>query len=145
MSTMKARLPRALTLGISGRTVMAIETIHLSEKAKTQLLTLKRKTGIQHWNTLCRWAFCASIAEDSIPPEEDIPSDSSVEMTWRTFGGIHADTYLALLRERANRDAYPLGADNELYYFRLHLHRGISYLSSGGNITSILSLLRCAK
>lgn len=109
---------------------MTIETIHLSDKAKNQLLTLKRKTGIQHWNVLCRWAFCSSLAEKSVPPDEDIPSDSSVEMTWRTFGGNLSDVYLALLRERAARDNFTLNAENELYYFRLHLHRGISYLAS---------------
>lgn len=121
---------------------MAIETIHLSEKAKTQLLTLKRKTGIQHWNVLCRWAFCASLAEGSIPPDEDIPSDSSVEMTWRTFGGTHAPIYLGLLRIRAKRDKFPLSQANELYYFRLHLHRGISYLSGGVTTPSITALIK---
>ena len=123
---------------------MTIETIHLSEKAKTQLLTLKRKTGIQHWNVLCRWAFCTSLAEESIPPHEDIPSDSSVEMTWKTFGGSHASVYMALLRQRAKYDKYSLNDENESYYFRLHLHRGISYLSGAHHNTSIIDLLQMA-
>jgi len=119
---------------------MAIETIHLSEKAKSQLLTLKRKTGIQHWNVLCRWAFCTSLAEESIPPEEDIPSDSSVEMSWKVFSGQYGDIYLALLRQRSINDNLKLSAKDELAYFRLHLHRGISYLTNNRNLTSISTL-----
>ncbi|MGH9941519.1 MAG: DndE family protein [Pyrinomonadaceae bacterium] len=33
---------------------MAIEHIRLSQQAKEQLIKLKRTTGIQHWNVLCR-------------------------------------------------------------------------------------------
>ena len=118
---------------------MTIETIRLSEKAKSKLITLKRRTGIQNWNVLCRWAFTLSLAEPSTPPDEDIPSDSSVEMTWKTFGGPHADIYLALLRQRAHQDNITISAEEESHYFRLHLHRGISYLASttSSNINSI--------
>jgi len=119
---------------------MNIETIRLSEAAKTKLVTLKRRTGVQHWNVLCRWAFCISLAEPSPPPFEDIPSDSSVEMSWKVFSGAFPELYLALLRERAHRDGVTLSHENELAYFRLHLHRGISYLSS--QVGSLDDLLR---
>ncbi len=119
-----------------------IETIRLSERARQQLITLKRYTHIQNWNVLCRWAFCLSLKEASIPPDEEIPSDSSVEMTWRTFGGVNEHVYWALLVARAKRD----GIEPELpalnRYFRLHLHRGISYLASGQirNVRDLLAL-----
>ena len=83
---------------------MTIESIRLSEKGKQQLLQLKKRTGIENWNTLCRWAFCTSLAEPSVPPYEDIPSDSSVEMTWKVFGGSYSDLYWALLLERVSLD-----------------------------------------
>ncbi|WP_077953634.1 DndE family protein [Salmonella enterica] len=51
---------------------MSIEHVRLSEKAKQQLITLKRRTGIDNWNVLCRWAFCLSLAEKAVPPHEDI-------------------------------------------------------------------------
>jgi DNA sulfur modification protein DndE len=117
-----------------------IENIRLSEKARTQLITLKRKTGIQQWNVLCRWAFCLSLAEPSKPPDEDIPSDSSVEMTWRTFTGGHDDVYRAVLANRAIHDEIPLDGNGINHYFRLHLHRGISYLSSR-DISSVADLV----
>ena len=73
-----------------------IETIHVSQTARDQLVKLKRYTGLKNWNIVCRWGFCASLAEPSPPPASRIPSDSSVEMTWRVFGGAHHELYLAL-------------------------------------------------
>lgn len=123
---------------------MSIETIRLSEKERNQLKVLKKKTGIENWNVLCRWAFCLSLSEASRPPAERISSESSIEMTWKTFGGIHSDVYLALLRQRAKIDGITLSEENEITYFRLHLHRGISYLhqriSRDPSIESLLSL-----
>jgi len=106
---------------------MAIETIKLSEKERTQLIMLKRKTKIENWNVLCRWALCASLSESSEPPEETITSDSSIEMTWKTFTGGLEDIYLGLIRERIRQAAVNNDID-EQKYMRLHLNRGISYL-----------------
>ncbi|MCW8828098.1 MAG: DNA sulfur modification protein DndE [Gammaproteobacteria bacterium] len=121
---------------------MSIENIRISEKGKQQLITLKRKTGIQNWNVLCRWAFCLSLAEKSVPPSEDVPADSSVEMTWKVFAGQYMDVYKALLYQRANIDNVELNESNELSYFRIHLHRGISFLSNRTGPDSISDLLR---
>ncbi|WP_028884888.1 DNA sulfur modification protein DndE [Teredinibacter turnerae] len=112
---------------------MAIENVRLSEKAKTQLTKIKAKTGIGQWNVLCRWAFCLSLKEKTIPPHEDIITDSNVEMTWKTFGGSDQDLYYALLRQRLVNDGISLSSENVLFYFKLHLHRGISYLSQKVN------------
>lgn len=123
---------------------MAIETIRLSEKEKQQLITLKRRTGVDNWNVLARWAFCLSLAEHTIPPLEVIPSNSSVEMSWKTFGGAMSDVLLALLRERAKTDGFPLDKTNELEYFRSHLHRGISFMITAtdqGDTRTFLSLI----
>ncbi len=83
---------------------MLIEHIRLSQQAKEQLVKLKRTTGIQNWNVLCRWAFCLSLAEPSVPTPAKIPADSTVEMTWRVFGGAHYELYFALLNERCRHD-----------------------------------------
>jgi DNA sulfur modification protein DndE len=107
---------------------MAIETVRLSQKAKDQLITLKRRTGIEQWNVLCRWALCASLAEPSIPPDAEIVTNSNVEMDWRTFGGIHHELYLALLKMRFKHDGLALSDENVAKYIKLHIHRGIGYL-----------------
>ena len=118
-----------------------IETIRLSERAKQQLITLKRYTRIQHWNVLCRWAFCLSMKESSAPPEEEIPADGAVEMTWRTFGGSNEWLYWTMLVVRARSDGIEPSEAALAKYFRLHLHRGISYLASA-QLRSIRDLLQ---
>src|SRR6185436_2600223 len=83
---------------------VSLEHIRVSERAKDQLARLKRPTGIQNRNVLCRWAFCVSLADASPPSPTKIPADSSVEMTWKVFGGPYDEIYLALLKERCQRD-----------------------------------------
>lgn len=119
---------------------MAVEHIRLSQQAKDQLVKLKRVTGIEHWNVLCRWAVCVSFAEQSVPPSSKISADSNVEMSWKVFGGRYADLYLALLKERCVRDGLGTDSDVLAHQFRLHLHRGISYLAGDRNLKSISNL-----
>ena len=110
---------------------MPIEHIRLSQQAKDQLITLKRNTGIVNWNVLCRWAFCVSLAEPSPPPEANIPADSNVEMSWRVFAGVGIEgVYWALLVQRCEMNGLPREDGVLAEQFRLHLHRGISYLAA---------------
>lgn len=120
---------------------MAIEHIRLSQQAKDQLIKLKRVTGIEHWNVLCRWALCLSLAEQSVPPQSKIPADSNVEMSWKVFGGRYADLYMALVKERCVRDGLGTDPDTIAQQFRLHLHRGISYLAGNRELRKIDDLV----
>ena len=120
-----------------------IETIRLSERAKQQLITLKRNTGIENWNVLCRWAFCLSVAESSKPPVEGQSDASSIEMHWKTFAGHEEDAYRAVLLARMTQDFGSFTASQVSMQFRLHLHRGISRLA-GRKIRSIAELAEIA-
>ncbi len=123
---------------------MAIEHVRLSQRAKDQLVKLKRATGIKHWNILCRWALCVSLAEQSAPPQSKILANSNVDMNWKVFGGRYADLYYILVKERCIRDG--LGTDPEIVaqQFRLHLHRGISYLAGNKDLRKIDDLVALA-
>lgn len=123
---------------------MTIEHIRLSQQAKDQLVKLKRVTGIEHWNVLCRWALCLSFAEQSVPPLSKIPADSNVEMSWKVFGGRYADLYMVLLKERCIRDGLGVDAETLTLQFRLHLHRGISYLAGNRKLRNISDLVALA-
>lgn len=123
---------------------MSLKQIRLSNQAKEQLIRLKSRTGIQHWNILCRWAFCVSLAEPTPPTPIEIPADSNVEMSWTVFGGDYHELYLALLLERCVRDGEETAAENITRLFRLHLHRGISYLATPNKIRSISDLAALA-
>ena len=123
---------------------MSLEHIKLSQSAKDQLIKLKRVTGIEHWNVLCRWALCVSLAEESVPPKAKIPADSNVEMSWKVFGGRYADLYFALIKERCLRDGLGTDDDTLAQQFRLHLHRGISYLAGNKSLRKIDDLVLLA-
>ena len=110
----------------------APETIRVSERGKQQLIALKRRTGIENWNVLCRWAFCASLNESTVPPDVDIIANSSIEMTWKTFGGQHDALYRALLKQRCHKDNIQLTPENLEKYFKLHLHRGCRRRADAG-------------
>ncbi|WP_235598914.1 DNA sulfur modification protein DndE [Idiomarina sp. 28-8] len=112
-----------------------IDSVRLSEKQKQQLIRLKTKTGIENWNVLCRWALCMSLAEDSVPPIEEIPSDSNVEMSWKVFAGEYADIYLAILRESYHNQQTMLEGISITNFAKLHINRGISYLVASQKTT----------
>jgi len=123
---------------------MPIKQIRLSSQAREQLIRLKTKTGIIQWNILCRWAFCLSLRQPSPPTLIDAPADSNVEMTWQVFGGEAQELYLALLKERCQQDGLGTSAEVLARQFRLHLHRGISYLAAPHEVRSLGDLIRLA-
>lgn len=107
-----------------------IDRIRLTAAAKIQLSTLKRKTGIEHYNSICRHALCVSLANPSMPPEEDFNFTSGIEIDWRVFTGGHEDIYLNLLLLRASVDGVSCNSESVKKICAVHLHRGLSYLSA---------------
>lgn len=120
---------------------MIVKQIKLSNTAKDRLARLKGKTGIQNWNVLCRWAFCFSLKEGTIPTDIEIASDSNVEMSWLTFAGEYHELYEALIKEWCIVNK--LSADNDTItkYLKLHLERGINYLCGTNFIKDLKDLL----
>ena len=123
----------------------SIKQIRLSNQAKDQLIRLKTRTGISQWNILCRWALCLSLRESTPPTPIEIPADSNVEMSWHVFGGEHHDLYLALLKQRCHQDGLDQSTETLNRQFRLHLHRGIGYLSTPNRIRSVADLIELAR
>ncbi|WP_218186654.1 DNA sulfur modification protein DndE [Pseudomonas sp. BAY1663] len=94
-----------------------------------QLSTLKRKTGIEHYNSICRHALCISLANPSTPPEEDFNFANGIEIDWRTFTGGNEEFYLNLLLLRTRQDELSTKIDDVRQVCARHLHRGLSYLA----------------
>ena len=117
------------------------ERFRLSQTARNQLIKLKQYTKIDQWNILCRWAFCRSLAEPSIPSDIPIPADSNLEMTWRVFGGDLCDLLLIALKQRCYDDGLSVDKETLTDQFRLHLHRGIGYLAGDINLKKIEDLI----
>lgn len=126
---------------IVGRSKMIIKQIKLSSQAKERLSRLKGKTGIKNWNVLCRWAFCYSLKEGTIPTDIPINADSNLEMSWYTFAGEYSELYEALMIAWCQKNNLSMDNDTVAKYFKLHLERGIAYLSGTNFIKDLVGLL----
>ena len=107
-----------------------IDRVRLSNAAKQQLITLKRRTGIEHYNVICRHALFISLANPSKVPNETMQFANGLEIDWSTFAGDAAKTYLNLLITRAVTDEGQCAPATVRQLLSLHQHRGLSYLVS---------------
>ena len=107
-----------------------MERIKLTAAAKVQLSTLKRRTGIEHNNALCRHALCLSLANPSVPPDETFSFGGGIEIDWRTLTGGQDALYSNLLAIRLLAEGKRVTEDAIKQTFLLHVHRGLSYLAS---------------
>jgi len=83
------------------------------------------------------------LAEGTPPSPIQNPADSNVEMTWKIFGGEYTDVYLAVLKQRMRNDGFPIDNETIQQQFRLHVHRGLGYLSAM-KLSSVQDLLLVA-
>ena len=90
---------------------------------------------------MCRWAFCRSLAEPSVPSPVPIKTDSTVEIAWNVFGGEIADILLIALKQRCHQDGLGTETETLKQQFTLHLHRGIGYLAGDSKIQQIEDLV----
>lgn len=124
---------------------MIVKQIKLSIRSKDRLSRLKAKTGIKNWNVLSRWAFCYSLSQGTIPTDVDIEADSNVEMDWYTFGGEYSDVFELVIIQWCIENNIEPTSTNVAKYFKLHLERGIGYLSGTNFIKEIDDLLDLSK
>jgi DNA sulfur modification protein DndE len=107
-----------------------IERVKLTAAAKQQLITLKRKTGIEHYNTICRHALVVSLSNPAPAPVENLQFTNGLEIDWDVFTGGYGDTYLNVLMIRAIKDTDGCTASQVRQTLTSHIHRGLSYLVS---------------
>lgn len=119
----------------------SLDSVRLSVRTRNQLSTLKRRTGIQNWNVLCRWAFCLSLAESTTPrpPEK---GEVGVELAWHTFAGEDSEIYVALAKQRCQTEGQQLERANLNKLVRSHIERGVGYLLSRAHSISDLAQLK---
>jgi len=110
-----------------------IERVKLSSAAKQQLITLKRRTGIEHYNVICRHALCLSLENSSRVPHENIDFSNGIEIDWKVFAGELVDTYENLLIIRSIKDERKSDQLTVRQTLSLHIHRGLSYRAAQQN------------
>lgn len=108
-----------------------IDRIRLTAAAKNQLSTLKRRTGIEHYNSICRHALCLSLNHSSMPPNEDLNFTGGIEIDWRTLTGGYEDLYANLVIISMCCEG---GQEVEVKDLLVrHIHRGLSLMVSRDN------------
>ncbi|MBN8780912.1 DNA sulfur modification protein DndE [Thiobacillus sp.] len=107
-----------------------MERVKLTSTARNQLATIKRRTGIEHNNAICRHALCISLANPSVPPDENFAFAGGLEIDWRTLTGGQDDLYTNLLIVRLLSEGKRVSEDAIRQAFLQHVHRGLSYLVS---------------
>ena len=107
-----------------------MERVKLTSTARNQLATIKRRTGIEHNNAICRHALCISLANPSVPPDENFAFAGGLEIDWRTLTGGQDDLYTNLLIVRLLSEGKRVSEDAIRQAFLQHVHRGLSCLVS---------------
>lgn len=120
---------------------LAIETVRLDAETRNHLLTLKRRTGIENWNVLARWALCVSLSDATPLRKRQERGLGAIEMTWRTFAGESDDLYLALLIDRCQADGVRVARDSLAETLRGHVARGAARLVGNRRLKSITDLI----
>ena len=92
--------------------MMKLDSLRLDESAVNRLRTLKRRTGIETRNVLCRWALCVSLAEDSSPRANSVGEKKELEISWDIFAGKASSIYLGLLVERCKKEGLEVTREN---------------------------------
>jgi DNA sulfur modification protein DndE len=121
-----------------------IDTIRLDADTKTRLSTLKRRTGIENWNTLCRWAFCLSVSDPTGLRGLQERKLGAIEMTWKTFAGDDEELYRLLLIRRSEADLGKSDRDSLAKTIRQHIARGTARLVANRSLKSTKDLVELA-
>ncbi len=118
-----------------------VEHVRVSAKGKDILIKIKRNTGLEHWNEICRIALCRSLANPTLPPKFERSGDSSIDIEWKTFAGAYQEELAALIIIRAVKDGVDTSKKEMISeYFRSHIERGISEIQNLKTLT-ILTIM----
>ena len=127
-----------------------IQTIVATPRGSAQMKTLKVLTGIKNWNTLMRWALCASLREESTPPPfgkdtkdassehqestgntaKRLKADEVVSVNWHIFAGDYSDEIASAFWIRHRQEIAKSGPIDPSEYFKRHLQRGLNILEA---------------
>jgi DNA sulfur modification protein DndE len=105
-----------------------IEVVRLSQSDKDLLTKIKRKTGVDSWNVLCRWALTVALAQPNAVYVKCPEKRDSVEIKWDTFAGKNNSIYRGILLvqySEYNQHSSELSMND---FFHSALSKGISIL-----------------
>ena len=120
-----------------------IDQLRTSASIKNLLTRIKSITSIQNWNVLCRWGFCFSIKQSTLPRMVDEKLDG-VEIDYDVLVGKNKIIYTQLLINNLRKNNIEINKENLTKYLYAHVNRGINiiYNFKLKGISGLLSLTR---
>jgi DNA sulfur modification protein DndE len=115
------------------------DAVRISARGREILIKLKRYTGIGQWNTLCRVAYCYSLAIGTEPTQSPEKGDIALEIEWPTFAGPIKTELAALTVARATAASVP--EQDIARYVRSHLERGLSAIQNVRSVAEMVSMV----
>ena len=104
-----------------------IDQLRTSTSLKNLLTRIKGITSIQNWNVLCRWGFCFSIKQSTLPRMVDEKLDG-VEIDYDVLVGKNKIIYTQLLINNLRLHNIDANKENLTKYLNAHVNRGINIL-----------------
>jgi len=105
-----------------------IDRVKLTAAAKNQLITIKRRTGINHYNSICRHALCISLAATSELVIEKLNFSDGLEIDWSILTSGYGELYINIVRSSLPETA--INDDQLKDIITSHIHRGLSFIFS---------------
>ena len=104
-----------------------IDILRTSSNVKSSLTRIKTITGISNWNIICRWAFCLSLKQTSLPREVEEKLDG-VEIDYDTLVGKNKSIYTQLLINNLVTHNVAVDKKNLTKYLYAHVNRGVNII-----------------
>lgn len=115
------------------------DAIRLTQADRDRLIRIKRATGIESWNILCRWALIIGLRENQNKALEPEESRNALEIKWDTFAGSESRLYNCLIEWSFRKAAWAHGGSVGHYVHGCISH-GLLVLSKPGTINNISSM-----
>ena len=118
-----------------------IDLLRTSASVRNSLTRIKTITGIPNWNIICRWAFCLSLKQTSLPREVDEKLDG-IEINYDTLVGKNKSIYTQLLINNLASHKVEIDKKNLTKYLYAHVNRGVNiiYTNKIKDISGLMSL-----
>ena len=118
-----------------------IDLLRTSANVRNSLTRIKTITGIPNWNVICRWAFCLSLKQTSLPREVDEKLDG-IEIDYDTLVGKNKSIYTQLLINNLITHKVEIDKKNLTKYLYAHVNRGVNiiYTNKLKNISGLFKL-----
>ena len=118
-----------------------IDLLRTSANVRNSLTRIKTITGIPNWNIICRWAFCLSLKQTSLPREVDEKLDG-IEIDYDTLVGKNKSIYTQLLINNLISHKVEIDKKNLTKYLYAHVNRGVNiiYTNKLKNISGLFKL-----